>query len=219
MIPTILGLIPARHGSQGIPGKNLKLLGGKPLIQHTIDLALRCPCLTQVLISSDDVAILALAHQQQIPAIRRPLHLALDTTSMWSVMTHALHTLPPPWPDLLVLLQPTAPRRTVQHVQTAVELLLTHPEVSCVMSVIPLPLTHAPGYVCQISHGYLRCPQAVRRQDVTPAYLRDGTVYVYRLPLKAGGRVWPLLLHPSASLSLDTMEDWQRAEALFRNPL
>ena len=110
----ILGVIPARGGSKDIPGKNLCLLRGRPLIEYTFDAAKGSRLLDRVILSTDDEAIAALgrAHGIEVPFVR-PAHLAQDDTPMLDVLIHVLESLRSEAyePDCLVLLQPTSPLR------------------------------------------------------------------------------------------------------------
>jgi len=116
-----LGIVPARKGSKGIPGKNMQDLGGHPLIQHTLDAARDARGLTWTVVTSDDPDVLKLADATGLKALKRPEHLATDAASMADVVTHALS-----WAgknlgavDDLVLLQPTSPFRTAADVDQA----------------------------------------------------------------------------------------------------
>jgi CMP-N,N'-diacetyllegionaminic acid synthase len=110
----VLGLIPARGGSKGIPGKNLILLGGKPLIAHTIDAARASAAITQVMIStdSDEIAAACESYGVAVPRRRAP-HLATDSAGMLGVALEALGWCSQDGEkiDVLVLLQPTSPLR------------------------------------------------------------------------------------------------------------
>lgn len=116
-----LGIVPARKGSKGIPGKNVQDLGGRPLVQHTLDAARGAKGLTWTLVTSDDPAVLKLADAAGLNAVERPAGLATDDASMTDVVSHALS-----WAennigavDDLVLLQPTSPFRTAADVDQA----------------------------------------------------------------------------------------------------
>ena len=109
-----LGIIPARGGSKGIPNKNKALFCGKPLITHTIKVALESN-LDTVVVSSDDPDILAIATNMGIEAIQRPAELAEDTTPTLPVLQHALSSFDSSY-DTVMTLQPTSPLRTAQHI-------------------------------------------------------------------------------------------------------
>lgn len=104
----ILGFIPARGGSKGVPDKNIKMINGKPLIVWTIEKALQSELLDKVIVSTDSDKIAGIARGAGAEILMRPAALATDTASTQDVMAHALHHVPA---DILVLLQPTSPCR------------------------------------------------------------------------------------------------------------
>ena len=105
----IIGLIPARGGSKGVPNKNIKTICGKPLIVWTIEKAKRSRLLDKVIVSTDSDAIAEIAQKAGAEILKRPDYLATDTASTQDVMVHALQSFPA---DTLVLLQPTSPCRS-----------------------------------------------------------------------------------------------------------
>jgi len=126
---SVLGVITARGGSKGIPGKNLKLLGGRPLIAYTIDAARQSGALDRLILSTDDPAIAEVGRSMgcEVPFIR-PADLALDQTPHLPVMQHAVEWLAANdgyRPDLVLILQPTSPLRRAEHVREAVSLAQT----------------------------------------------------------------------------------------------
>ena len=125
---TILGLIPARGGSKGLPGKNIKPLLGKPLIAWTIEQALASKYLDRVVVSTEDeeIAEISKKYGAEIPFIR-PKELAEDNTKGIDVVLHAINWMKEndkqkPY-DLIMLLQPTSPLRTTENIDKAIELL------------------------------------------------------------------------------------------------
>jgi CMP-N-acetylneuraminic acid synthetase len=154
----ILGLIPARGGSKGIPDKNIKPLNGKPLIAYTIEAALKSQLLTQVVVSTDSnqIASVAQKYGATIP-FKRPLDLAQDDTPALSVVQHAitqLFTMPLGKEDIVILLQPTSPLRTTQHIDEAITVLLQRPDATAVVSVHPA--RRHPSCVVKINRYYGR---------------------------------------------------------------
>jgi CMP-N-acetylneuraminic acid synthetase len=143
---------------------------------------------------------------------------------MFDVVVHALSELARGGYDCdaVLLLQPTSPLREPRHIARALALL---PGKASVCSVVPLPSTHNPYYVMRIrDDGALDNFLAdgkryTRRQDVPPAYVRDGTIYltaietITRYKSLYGPHCEPLILSPEESLSIDTLEDWKMAEA------
>ena len=109
----ILGLIPARGSSKRLPGKNIKLLAGRPLMTWTILEAMKSAWLDRVVVSSENAEILDIAQEYGAEIIRRPTELARDDSLMYGVILHALALVPA---DYIVLLQPTSPLRTVEDI-------------------------------------------------------------------------------------------------------
>jgi CMP-N,N'-diacetyllegionaminic acid synthase len=225
----VLGLIPARGGSKGIPRKNVLPLQGKSLIERAFESAQASGVLDRVILSTDDNEIADEARRigLEVPFMR-PTQFAQDTSSMIDVAVHALETLAADGytPDVLVLLQATSPLRKPEHIRDALALLGDH---DAVCTVVPLPLDLCPHYVMKITEeGYLDYAmpdgaQYTRRQDVPPAYRREGTLFVTRadVVLKQrsfyGKRCRPFMLDPAESLNIDTPEEWADAEAALRN--
>src|SRR6266404_1550854 len=116
-----LGIVPARAGSKGIPGKNLQDLGGRPLVQHTLDAAKGAKSLTWTVVTSDNPRILELAEAVHLHALERPVNLATDEATMSEVVRHALSWAEKRFGviDDVVLLQPTSPFRTAEDIDNA----------------------------------------------------------------------------------------------------
>ncbi len=226
-----LGLIPARGGSKGIPGKNIRPLAGKPLLAYTAEAAQASGVLDRLILSTDaeDIAAVGRAAGLDVPFMR-PLELAADDTPMLAVIQHALAHLANEGytPEIIVLLQPTSPLRTPQHIRTAVAELQAR-GVDSVASVVAVPAVYSPYYVMKIENDRLLNflpggQQYTRRQDAPPAYCRDGTVYAFwRKTLEEKGSIygdacWPLILPEDESITVDTLADWQKAEERLARP-
>ena len=119
-----VALIPARSGSQGIPGKNIKPLAGIPLINYTIRAALSTPTIDRVYVTTEDSGIAKVAADCGAEVLMRPPALSQNHIQTDEVFLHALRQLQLQGiePEVLVLLQPTSPFRTSQHIERAVEL-------------------------------------------------------------------------------------------------
>lgn len=220
----VLGLIPARAGSKGIPGKNLKPLVGKPLVQWTIEAAADSGILDRVVVSTDDddVAQLARTLGVEVPFMR-PQILARDESPMIDVVIHAVTELgrEPYLPDAIAVLQPTSPLRRSEDIRRAIDML---EGADSVCSVIELPRELSPHYVMRIDDsGYLKHfmddgDRYTRRQDVPPAYSREGTIYLVRREVALerrtlyGDRCVPLPIDAASSLSIDDADDWAEAK-------
>lgn len=225
----ILGLIPARGGSKGIPNKNLRSLGGKPILQLAHEAALNSRAVDRVVLSTDseDIAALARSVGIDVPFLRPP-ELAQDDTPMIAVLKHLIDQLAESGevPDAIMLLQPTAPLRKADTLKTAAELLQPE-EVDSVVSVTAIPQHYAPHYAMKVTpegvltHYLPDSASIKRRQDVPKAYSRDGTVYLFRTrTLDKFGDIYgdhcvPLVIPAEGSINLDTMEDWENAEKWF----
>lgn len=221
----MLGLVPARAGSKGVPGKNIRPLAGRPLLAYTADAARASGVVDRVVLSTDssEVAAIGKAAGLDVPFLRPPA-LAADDTPMVPVVRHAIDALAADgWqPEIIALLQPTSPLRTAEHIRRAVDLLRTSKAAS-VVTVVELPRHLSPDYVMAIHDGRLEPflsggERITRRQDARPAYVRDGTAYVFwRETLERTGGIYgedcrPLLVDPRESLSIDTQDDWDAAE-------
>lgn len=221
----VLGLIPARSGSKGLPGKNTRILAGKPLLAHAVDCARASAVVDRIVLSTDseEIAQVGVAWGAEAPFLR-PAELATDEASMLSVVEHAVRTLSEGgWiPDVVVLLQPTSPLRRAEHVRSALSLLLATGADS-VVSVIEVPRHLSPDYVMRIEQGNLLpfLPSGAvvtRRQDARPAFARDGTVYAFwrRTVIEQrslyGATCRAMVVPPTESLSIDSSEDWAEGE-------
>jgi CMP-N-acetylneuraminic acid synthetase len=142
----VLGLIPARGGSKGIPRKNLAPVGGKPLLEWTVEAARAATELTRVVVSTEDDEIAAAAG---VDVLRRPDELAEDETPMLDVIRHAVAELSP---DVVVLLQPTSPLRRPEHIDAAVRLLLES-DADAVVSVVAVPHRFRPEALMDVVDG------------------------------------------------------------------
>lgn len=225
----VLGVIPARGGSKGISRKNIRLLGGRPLLQYTIEAALSAGQLSRVLVSTEDAAIAELAQRlgAEVP-FRRPLELAQDHTPTLPVVEHALRWCEAqdgPF-DAVCLLQPTSPFRRAEDIDGSIE-LLRQSGADAVVTVLPVPSEHNPHWVyftrpdgsLHLSTG--EAAPISRRQDLPPAFHRDGSIYITRRHVLVdtkslyGTRVVGYPVDPSQSVNLDDEEDWRRAESLL----
>lgn len=148
---SVLALIPARAGSRGIPGKNLRSLGGQTLIELAVMCAIEAGC--EICVSSD-LTILPTSRPEWWAEwspywLQRPAELATDTASMIDVVKHALSVIPGEPDQIICLLQPTQPFRTAAHIQRAIA-LLQETGADSVVSIVELPKTHSPDAACCI---------------------------------------------------------------------
>jgi CMP-N-acetylneuraminic acid synthetase len=208
-----------------VPGKNIKALAGRTLLDYTARAARESGVIDRIVLSTESAEIADAGRRAglEVPFMR-PAVLAQDDTPMLPVIQHAVDTLAADgWAtDVIVLLQPTSPLRRPSHVRDAVT-LLHETKADSVVSVIELPRHLSPDYVMRIEDGVLRPflaegERVTRRQDARPAYSREGTVYAcWRATLERWGNIYgercqPLILDAADSLSIDSPADWAEAE-------
>lgn len=221
-----LVVIPARGGSKGLPGKNIRLFCGKPLIYYSIDVARQLVDDVNICISTDDVDIKNAVEKYglEVPFLR-PAILASDTATTNDVLIHAInyYEFKGRSYDVIVLLQPTSPLRTIQHVKEAISLY----DENCDM-VVSVKESHSATVLCHENlNGFLQnsLVNTTRRQD-TPAYYEyNGAVYVINVKslLKKGMTnfeckkkyVMPLI----NSIDIDSQLDFDFAEFLLGNKM
>jgi CMP-N-acetylneuraminic acid synthetase len=224
----VLGLVPARSGSKGDERKNIKLLGGKPLLQYTAEAALAARTLTRIVLSTDadEIADVGQRCGLEVPFLRPP-ELARDETPMLPVVQHALDWLSGQGEsfDAVCLLQPTNPFRRPEDIDGCVDLLAAS-QADSVVTIRPVPDEYNPYWVYFIGdEGSLKLFSGAtepfsRRQVLPSAYYRDGSVYVTRTHvLLTGNSLYGdrMLGYPMAgdrTVNIDNVEDWIEAERL-----
>lgn len=237
MAQRILGVIPARGGSQGLPGKNIRPLAGVPLIGHSIAVAALVPEISRTIVSTDDEEIASVARSLggDVPFLR-PAHLAENTTPTGPVIAHALAELERADGtsyDAILLLEPTSPLRDPQLLSDAIALLGRHPEMDGVVSVATPSFDPVSVGVRTDSDGVLQrfFPDAVgltRRQDSDKTFLKlTGNFYVWRTDFVRRierswldeGRFLPLITPDLMSVAIDTEEDFRMVEAIVESRL
>lgn len=221
----ILGLIPARGGSKGLPRKNVLPLAGKPLIAWTIEAAKASKYLDRVVLSSDDDEIMqtAKAHGCEVP-FRRPAFLAADDTPGIDPVLHALDQLE--GFDYVVLLQPTSPLRTTADIDTVLEKCVREQSPSWVSVVkVDKPLQWMyglDGEGQQLKPVMDGQEELARRQDAAPVYVLNGAVYVAEVKALLQSRALVTegtagyVMPPERSADVDTELDLRWCELLLR---
>lgn len=177
----VIAIIPARGGSKGVPGKNWKPVDGKPLISYTIEAALQSRLLSEIYVSSDDRHILDLAAGYKgIKVHVRPNGLATDSSPVSETVSVICSNTSC---DAIMLLQPTAPIRTSDNIDDAIRLMENAGHCNSVISVVPMDDVH-PARMYWIKdgemHSILPEYELARRQDIPPAYYRNGSIYLVR---------------------------------------
>jgi CMP-N,N'-diacetyllegionaminic acid synthase len=223
----VLGVIPARGGSKGIPNKNLALLCGRPLLAYTADAAKESRKLTRTIVSTDDERIADCARSLglEVPFMR-PASLAADEAPMLPVLQHALEAMRADGfdTDIVVLLQPTSPLRRAEHIDAAID-WLQRTAADSVVSVVEVPHQFNPLSVMRLDDGLLKPfldgPTVARRQDKPRLFARNGpAVLAVRAAVVAGGslygeRSWPLGMSAEDSIDVDTPWDLRLVESVL----
>jgi N-acylneuraminate cytidylyltransferase len=220
-----LAVIPARGGSKGVPRKNLRLLGGVPLVAHAIRAARGARRVTRVLVSTDDPEIARVATEYGAEVIARPSELSGDTASSESAVLHALDVLRVREgyePELVMLVQCTSPLTRAADLDGLVERLL---EAGADSAFTAVPFFHFlwridhEGYAVGVNHAGNK---RKRRQDLAPEFLESGAAYVARTPAfreaadRFAGRVVVHVTPGRDCLEIDEPADLDKAEALLR---
>lgn len=225
---SVLGVITARGGSKGIPGKNSKLLAGKPLIAWTIDEAKKSKRLTHLIVSTDDenIADIAKAHGAEVPFMR-PKELAEDTTPHLPVMQHAVREyekLTGLHFDAVVILQPTSPFRRAEYIDDTLDVLFKEGTDSAV-SLFEVDSKYHPIKIKRLVDGRVEAfstpeIEGTRRQELEKAYRRSSDVYaITRECLLEKGRLYGdtvaghIVPHEWV-IDIDTLDDWEAAESI-----
>jgi len=176
---TFLAIIPARGGSKRLPRKNILNLAGKPLIAWSIEAGLTSKYIDNTVVSSDDNEILSISNQYGAITIKRPDELANDTATTFDAIKHTIDNIKPY--DYVVLLQPTSPLRNAQHIDEAIELLITK-NADAVISVCEM--NHSPLWSNTLPdngnmNNFLRDEIKNRRsQDLEKYYRLNGAIYI-----------------------------------------
>lgn len=217
---SVIAIIPARGGSKGLPGKNIKDLCGKPLIVWTIEAALKSSYIDTVLVTSDDDNILKISEAAGAKIIKRPSNLATDESPSMDAILHALEHRKKY--DIVILLQPTSPLRNNQHIDEALELFISK-ESNSVISVSEV--IESPYWMYEIKEGVLRPllenTNVTRRQDLPKVYKLNGALYIKQyeklvldksfVDLSTYSYVMPL----NIAIDIDNKLDWQLATKLL----
>lgn len=226
---TVIAFIPARAGSKGVVKKNVRPVGGRPLIAHTIDAALASQRIDHVVVTTDCPDCKAVAANCGVIVIDRPADLAGDTTPTFPVIEHAIEVLQQLhglMPSLVVLLQCTSPLRTAEHIDEALK-LFDDPSVSAVTSVSPVGDLH-PARMYTKSDGDRLEPfeprfEQLRRQELPEVFHRNGAIYALRRQecmaqrtlIAAGAKAY--VMAPECSINIDAEIDLVLADAILRH--
>lgn len=221
----MIAIIPARGGSKGLPGKNIRLLNGKPLIAYTIEAALQAKHIDRVLISTDDeeIARVAVKYGAELPFMR-PTELASDTAMAIDNYIYTINRLEREWSkaiDAFAVLQPTSPLRIADDIDGAIELFNAHNADSVISYTQEShPVTwhkyiDADGHFIDIFDDNIK-----NRQDNRVSYYPNGAVYVFRTAIIRERKYYTknsyaFIMPRSRSIDIDFLEDFEYAEFLL----
>ncbi|MEI6872664.1 MAG: acylneuraminate cytidylyltransferase family protein [Verrucomicrobiota bacterium] len=224
----VLALIPARCGSKGLPGKNTRLVNGKPLIQYTLEAAIGAKRIDQIFVSSDDPLVLRIACGCGVVGLERPPEIAIDTASADAVVEHFLGTLPS---ELLVqdpyiiYLQPTSPLRSTLHIEEALS-ALEGSSLHTLLSVEKLEKSPFKSFVTapdgSLQSLFDERKSNFRRQDLPAAFHPNGAIYLFRVSdFKARGSFpsngsLPYFMNGADSIDIDTEHDLTLAASFLK---
>lgn len=221
----VLGIIPARGGSKGVPRKNLRPLAGKPLLAWSIEAGKRAACIDRLVLSSDDDEIMTVARQHgcEVP-YRRPVHLAADSSPTIDVVLDLLDFLPESY-GYVVLLQPTSPLRSAADIDHAAATCSRLNAPACVSVV---PAERSPYWMYTVGAdgtmtAVLPQPPGTRRQDLPAIYTLNGAVYVARCDWLRQYRKFSghgsvaYVMPPERSIDIDTDLDFVLAAAILEH--
>lgn len=196
---TVLAIIPARGGSKGVIHKNLREVGGKPLLVWTIEQAKASKYIDRLILSSDDKAIIATAraHDCEVPFVR-PAELATDTSPTIDCIHHAMASIDTSY-DYVVLLQVTSPLRNTKDIDVCIELCHYKGAPACISFT---EVDKSPYWMYKMTRNRRMVPlldtkeRPTRRQDSPQFYVKNGAVYVAK---------WDWLLTQDTFMTDDTL--------------
>ena len=220
-----LVIIPARGGSKGIPGKNIKMLGDRPLIQYTIDAAREIFSDKVICVSTDDLEIKKVVESigLEIPFLR-PSELATDTAGTQEVLIHAINFYDAQGynPDIIILLQATSPFRTGTQIREAMQIF----DNTCEMVVSVKETKVNPYYLLYEENldGWLEKSKKgsfITRQECPPVYELNGAIYITTVEiLKQNSitnftRIRKYVMDEFTSIDIDNQIDWELARIIL----
>lgn len=223
----IVAIIPARGGSKGVPRKNIKLIGGKPLIFYSIAEAKKSKYITRVIVSTEDKKITKIAKSFGAEVVKRPITLARDNSKTISAIRHVINFLEKneKYPvDTLVILQPTSPFRNVYDIDSCIKKFINNKFESIVSISEP---AKSPYWMFTMKKGSLKPILKInkkhhRRQDLPKIYELNGAVYVTSRQIvmekntilsdRMGGYIMPI----ERSIDIDNKFDFKIANLLMK---
>lgn len=225
----MLAIIPARGGSKGLPGKNIKELEGKPLIAYAIEAARCSKCISEVIVSTDDrkISEISKKYGADVPFLRKQ-ELATDSASAIDVYLDVIELLGSGYKkEPFMVLLPTVPLRTSKHIQEAYDLFVREKAktlVSVVKADIPASWylsINERGVLYSLRYG-LKDGNLLNRQKNTSEYIPNGAIYILDYTLLKKKRTYyceetvPYIMDKRDSIDIDTIEDFDYAEFILK---
>lgn len=216
----MIAIIPARGGSKRLPGKNIKILNGKPLIAYTIEAAMQCDYITNVIVTTDCLEIAEIAEQYGaiVPGLR-PANISNDTTSSNDVVKYVIEKIEVDYNIEVrncILLQPTSPLRNEKHICEAIELF----NQKKANAVISFTKEHHPLYWNKYlnEEGIVENIECVNNRE---SYYPNGAIYVLSKNAVQKGnyytdKTYAYVMDRNCSIDIDTIDDWNFVEFYLR---
>lgn len=216
----VICIIPARGGSKGIPNKNIKLFNGKPLIEWTINSALKSKLISKVIVSSDSQKILSISKKLGAETVLRPKNISGDFATTESAIKHYIKNTKESF-DTIVLLSPTSPIRKIKDIDNAIKEFKSKKLDSCFSASILLDfliwkLNKKKKYE-SINYNF---QNRGTRQKRDPNYLENGSIYVFKTKLmkyhnnRIAGKIGIYLMNFWQSFEIDVKDDWKFLETI-----
>jgi CMP-N-acetylneuraminic acid synthetase len=222
---TFLAIIPARGGSKRLPNKNILLLSGKPMLLWTVESAMQSKYLDEIILSTDSDDIIKVVENYKIKTIKRPIELASDTAKTVDVVKHIIENIDKKY-DFIVLLQPTSPLRTSNHIDEAIEQLIKL-NADAIISVTEVD--HSPLW-CNILPENLSMENFIsedikhkRSQELPKFYRLNGAIYICKTEklieentffLKKN--IYAYIMDKKSSIDIDEELDFKLAEIILK---
>jgi len=223
----IIAIIPARGGSKRIPKKNIKQLCGKPLIEYTIESALKSRFLDRIIVSTENEEIAKISKDLGAEVIIRPDELALDITPTDDVVQNVLEKMKVNqnyFPEIIVLLQPTSPLRTTDDIDNAIEKFKNS---KCESLIGVTEYDHSPYWAFEIENGLLKSifgrKKFLRSQELPKLYRPNGSIFITKSDTFVKYRsfytkhIIPFIMSYERSIDIDNELDFLLSELILKN--
>lgn len=221
-----IAIIPARKNSKGVPGKNKRLLNGLPLVSHSIVFAQNNNHIEKIVLNTDDMDIINMASQafNNIEIYQRDDSLSKDDTPMIDVLLDYITNITPQ-PEFVILLQPTSPIRSHKDMDKMFKLIKSDSNIDCVLSVQEVPQHYSPQLMLHKNQNKLipiMDEVPTRRQDISPSYIRDGQIYIFRTTSLLSKKAIITenthgIVSSKPGVNIDCEDDWTDAVNLFKS--